>query len=221
MDSSLVVGFDLDQTLVDSGPRIMSCLRAALAEVDVVMDEEVAARQRGLPLDRTLVALTPPEVLAEHGVEDIAARYRAHDRLPAHQGGHPLVGPMPYARAALEALDRRGGRVVVVSAKRQEAIGRVLVWAGLDDLVDVAVGDLFGPDKATALRSAGAVVYVGDHPGDVAAAHAAEVVAVAVATGSHDAAALEAAGADVVLPDLSQLPALLEDGALLARRGAA
>ncbi|MEJ5946235.1 HAD hydrolase-like protein [Pseudokineococcus basanitobsidens] len=201
-----VVGFDLDQTLVDSGPRISSCLRAALAEVDVVLDDAVAEASRGLPLEGTLAALLPagratPEVLA-----DVAARYRAQDRLPDGEGGHPLVPALPHARAALEAVVAAGGRAVVVSAKRTEAVGRVLAWAGLDDLVVAVAGDRFGAQKADALLAEGAVVYVGDHPADLEAARAAGAAGVLVATGAHAVAELEVLGADAVLADLSGFP---------------
>jgi len=201
-----VVGFDLDQTLVDSGPRITSCLRAALAEVGVPLDDAVAEASRGLPLTSTVAALLPAGADPAL-VEDVAARYRAQDRRPDGEGGHPLVGPMPHARAALEAVVGAGGRAVVVSAKRTEAVGRVLAWAGLEDLVASVAGDLFGVAKAGALRAEGAGVYVGDHPADVEAARAAGALAVAVTTGAHGSA--ELADADVVLADLSAFPGWL------------
>lgn len=58
------------------------------------------------------------------------------------------------------------------------------------------------------------IVIIGDTPHDVTCGAALGVRAVGVATGRHDAAALAAAGADVVLPDLADtdraLAALLE-----------
>jgi uncharacterized protein len=107
-----------------------------------------------------------------------------------------------------------------VSAKITHAVERVLADSGLADAVDTVVGGLFGVEKGAALRQAGAGVYVGDHPGDVAAARAAGAVAVAVPTGPHDADALTAAGADVVLTDLAAFSAWYE-GHLLDRRGTA
>ena len=56
------------------------------------------------------------------------------------------------------------------------------------------------------------VFVIGDTPYDVACALSGGAVAVGVTTGPYDRAALEGAGADVVLPDLS------DTGALLARR---
>lgn len=201
-----VVGFDLDQTLVDSGPRISSCLRAALAEVGVAMDDAVAEASRGLPLEGTLAALLPVERATPEVLADVAARYRVQDRLPDDEGGHPLVTALPHARAALEVVVAAAGRAVVVSAKRQEAVARVLAWAGLDDLVAAVAGDRFGVAKADALLAEGAAVYVGDHPADLEAARAAEATGVLVATGAHAAAELDVLGADAVLADLSGFP---------------
>ena len=48
----------------------------------------------------------------------------------------------------------------------------------------------------------GAEVFVGDHLGDITGARAADALAVGVATGPISAEDLQAAGADVVLPDL-------------------
>ncbi|MEO6143233.1 MAG: hypothetical protein ABIP19_04570, partial [Dermatophilaceae bacterium] len=62
--------------------------------------------------------------------------------------------------------------------------------------------ELFAEDKAIALIAEGASIYVGDHPGDMAAARAAKAYAVGVATGANDELALRAAGADLALPDL-------------------
>jgi len=53
------------------------------------------------------------------------------------------------------------------------------------------------------------VIIVGDTPLDVAVAVAGGTRSVAVATGSHDVVALRATAADVVLPDLTELPIVL------------
>ncbi|WP_243708676.1 hypothetical protein [Actinomadura sp. GC306] len=83
-----------------------------------------------------------------------------------------------------------------------------MAYLGLE--VDAVVGGLFGTGKGVALREHGAGAYVGDHTGDVDAARAAAALAVGVATGPFDAAALTAYGADVVLPDLVAFPEWLE-----------
>ena len=79
----------------------------------------------------------------------------------------------------------------------------VLDTVGLESFVNEVVGERFAETKADALRERGALVYVGDHVGDVVGALGAGAVAVAVATGPTSRAALVAAGADLVLDDLT------------------
>ncbi|MFD8656283.1 HAD family hydrolase, partial [Streptomyces mirabilis] len=64
---------------------------------------------------------------------------------------------------------------------------------------------------APAARAQGARFEVGDHTGAVRGARTADAYSVAVATGPCDAAELRAAGADVVLADLTEFPAWLSD----------
>ncbi len=90
---------------------------------------------------------------------------------------------------------------------------------GLDTYVDFEVGaygadhversDLVGWARRQVARRYGVMfgpentVLVGDTPNDVAAAHAGGAAVVAVATGRYPADELTAAGADVVLADLT------------------
>ena len=100
----------------------------------------------------------------------------------------------------------------MVSAKPEPAVRLVLEHVGLQ--ADVVVGRLFAEAKGQALREHGVSVYVGDHPGDVLGAKAAGALAVAVATGPHDGAALTEAGADVVLPGLEPFAGWLAEHVL-------
>lgn len=199
--ASLVVGFDLDMTLVDTRARITASLRATLADVGVLVTDDDIWPWIGPPLGDTLAALAPGRDAAA-----MVAAYRArHDAPDA-----PDVPQLPGAAEALAAVRAHGGRTVVVSAKVTSAVELVLRQCDLSGAVDVAAGSLFGPEKASVLISEGAAVYVGDHPGDVAAARAAGARAVAIPTGPHDGDSLRAAGADVVLPDLLAFPAWLD-----------
>jgi phosphoglycolate phosphatase len=202
-----VVGFDLDLTLVDSAAGIGVTLRAALAA------EGSAARPTdgelhpliGAPLERTVAVVDP--AADAHAVAD---RYRA--LYPAL--GVPATTLLPGVLDAFAAIRARGGRVLVVSAKVEPAVHAVLRHVGLGAppvAPDLVVGGLFAGAKGVRLRQEGADVYVGDHPGDMEAARVAGAVAVGVTSGGADAAALRAAGADVVLPGLEYFPAWLEE----------
>jgi phosphoglycolate phosphatase len=110
---------------------------------------------------------------------------------------------MPGAVAAVEAVRAAGGRPVVVTAKYAPNAQLHLAQVGIDAEVR---GWLWAEAKAEALIEYGASVYVGDHLGDVRGARMAGALSVAVTTGPCDAAELRAAGADVVLSDLTEFP---------------
>ena len=195
----LMVGFDLDMTLVDSRPGIAAAFRALTARTGVHVDGELAVSRLGPPLRTELAHWFPPE-----RVEEAVTLYR--ELYPAY-AITPTV-PMPGAEAALRAVQARGGRTMVVTAK----IGR-LAKLHLDHLglpVDELAGDVFAEQKAVALREHGATLYVGDHVADMAAARAAGIPGVAVATGPCSADELTEAGAYLVLDDLVEFPRALD-----------
>ncbi len=105
---------------------------------------------------------------------------------------------------AVAAVRAAGGRPVVVTAKYGPNARLHLDHVGID--ADLR-GWLWAEAKAEALIEYGASVYVGDHVGDVRGARTAGALSVAVATGPCDADELRAAGADVVLSDLTRFPA--------------
>jgi phosphoglycolate phosphatase len=194
-----MVGFDLDMTLVDSRPGIAAAYRALTARTGVPVDADAAVSRLGPPLRTEIARWFPPE-----RVEEAVTAYR--ELYPAYAITPTL--PMPGAVAALEAVHARGGRVLVVTSK----IGR-LAKLHLDHLglpVDELAGDLFAEEKATALRTHGAGLYVGDHVADMTAAKAAEIPGVGVATGPSSEDELRSAGAAVVLDDLHGFPAALD-----------
>ena len=194
MTAPLTVGFDLDLTLVDSHERIISAYIGALGDLGVEVSRQELTPHLGMPLLHTAAA-----VGAAVDADALVLLYRHYYDEP----GAPRTLPMPGAPEALAAVRVAGGRTVVVSAKFTPAVHEALAEAGLTDLVDVAYGELFAHDKATALVAEGARIYVGDHPGDMAAAHTAGAYAVGVTTGANDEAALLAAGADLAVPNLA------------------
>ncbi|MBQ1022090.1 HAD hydrolase-like protein [Micromonospora sp. D93] len=196
---ALTVGFDLDMTLVDSRPGIAATYRALTARTGVPVDADLAVSRLGPPL-RTEIAHWFPLDQVESAVQVYRELYPAYAITPT------LL--LPGAREAIDAIRARGGRVLVVTSK----IGR-LARLHLDHLgltVDELAGDLFAEQKATALREHGATHYVGDHVADMVAAAAAGVPGIGVATGPCSADELRAAGAEVVLNELTEFPAALD-----------
>jgi phosphoglycolate phosphatase len=199
------VGFDLDMTLIDSRPGIRACYLALAERTGTYIDADLAVTRLGPPLADELINWFPAE-----RVPAMADLYRSM---------YPTIAvaptpALPGAREAVAAVRAAGGRSVVVTAKFEA--NAELHLEHLDIGPDAVVGDLWAERKAAALREHGADVYVGDHVGDVRGARAAGALSVAVTTGPCDAEELTAAGADVVLADLTAFPAWL-DGYLSAR----
>ena len=73
----LVVGFDLDMTLIDSRPGVHASFVALIAETGVFIDPDVVVARLGPPLEQEMRALGP--------------------RRP----GRPTLGPIPRAYAEI------------------------------------------------------------------------------------------------------------------------
>jgi len=194
----LTVGFDLDMTLIDSRPGIAAAYRALSEETGVHIDDALVVSRIGPPLERELAHWFPADQVAVAG-----DRYR--ELYPDH-----AIAPttaLAGARDAVAAVRALGGRAIVVTAKYEPNAKLHLAHLGIEP--DAVVGWLWAEAKGEALREHGAQVYVGDHTGDVRGARAAGALSVAVTTGPCDARELRAAGADVVLEDLTEFPAWL------------
>jgi phosphoglycolate phosphatase len=176
----VLVGFDLDMTLLDTRPGIAATYRALSARTG--LQQEMA---HWFPADEV------PGAIATY-----RSLYLEHAIAPSL--------PLPGAAEAVAAVRAAGVRVVVVTAKHTPLARLHLSHVGLE--VDEVVGDLWAEGKAEPLR--GGLAYVGDHVADVRAARAAGVRSVAVATGPCSPDELRDAGADDVLPDLTRFPLL-------------
>ncbi|MEU7322250.1 HAD family hydrolase [Streptomyces griseoviridis] len=204
--SAPTVGFDLDMTLIDSRPGIRACYQALAERTGTYIDADLAVTRLGPPLADELINWFPAERIPE-----MADLYRSMYPEIAIAASPALPG----AREAIDAVRAAGGRTLVVTAKFEPNAKLHLAHLGLDP--DEVVGDLWAERKALALREHGAAVYVGDHVGDVRGARTAGALSVAVATGPIDADGLRAAGADVVLADLTLFPRWLTEDYLPAR----
>ncbi|MFI5985431.1 HAD family hydrolase [Streptomyces sp. NPDC051555] len=192
------VGFDLDMTLIDSRPGIKATFEVLSVETGTFIDAAAAVTRLGPPLDQELAHWFPEERIAE-----MADRYRAMYPTYAIEPSPAMSG----AREAVEAVRALGGRAIVVTAKYEPNARLHLTHLGIEP--DAVIGSLWAEAKAVALREYGARVYVGDHVGDVRGARTAGALSVAVPTGPCPAPELREAGADVVLADLTELPAWL------------
>jgi phosphoglycolate phosphatase len=189
----LTVGFDLDMTLIDPRPGMIAVLDLLAEETGLPLDGEYFAANLGPPLDSVLLGFgVPPEL-----VPGLVDRFRA--LYPAIVV--PITVALPGAADALAAVRESAGQTLVVTGKYRPNAARHLDALGWS--VDWLVGELWAGGKADAIRRHGATIFVGDHVGDMIGAVAAGAYPVGVLTGSCDEEQLRAAGAELVLPDLT------------------
>jgi phosphoglycolate phosphatase len=195
----LLVGFDLDMTLIDSREGVAATFVALNAELGTTIDGDDLANRLGPTLETEMAAYFP-----DSEIPAVCNRYR---ELYADLGprGSSLL---PGAAEALEAVRACDGRIAVVTAKFEPNAHRCLDAVGL--AADHVVGWRHGPQKGETLRDLGAAVYVGDTPPDIDAARIASAVGIGVATGPWTTAQLLAAGADLVLDSLLGFPGWLD-----------
>ncbi len=202
----LVVGFDLDMTLIDTVAGFAATLQALADELGTTLPVAEMSARLGPPLDLVLA----PHLAAEE-IEPAIARFR---EIYPDTAIAP-TGALPGAAEALAAVRRHGGRVVLVTGKHTPNARLHVEHLGLD--VDVVEGRVWGPGKGEVLSRHGAQLYVGDHVHDVEGARAAGIASVSVATGGSTREELVAAGTDVLLDDLTAFPAWLDDWVLQRR----
>lgn len=202
----LVVGFDLDMTLIDTAPGFRDVLAALGAELGVAFPVEEMTKKLGPPLDLLLEPYLAPDAIAPAG-----------DRFRALYPDHAIVGTPALAGAheAIAAVRAHAGRVLVVTGKYPANARLHLDHLAFD--VDHLEGWVWGVGKADVLRREGATIYVGDHVHDVEGALAAGALSVSVLTGGCTREELLDAGTHVVLDSLHEFPAWLDDHVLELR----
>ena len=201
--------FDLDGTLIDSGPIILASMRhAALTVLGVEVDEiRVRAAIGGPGLAAQMHELDPTRV------DELVDAYRRHNE-PLHE----QLEAFGRMVDVLGDLRERGHRLGIVTAKRRETVRLAFSrFPVLEELTDVLVGaddtDRHKPEPDPVLEALARLeatpdqaAYVGDSPFDVRAAKAAGVFAVAVAWGGiHDEERLAAEQPDALVHEPEEL----------------
>jgi phosphoglycolate phosphatase len=211
--------FDLDGTLVDTAPDLIDALNALFTREGLPPIPADEARtmigagvrpliERGLAYDRR--AFTPAHVDALF--KDYVAHYAAHiaDR----------SRPFPGVEAALDALARRGDRLVVCTNKLEWLSLRLLDALALTPRFATICGqDTYGvqkPDPEVLRRTVAAAggdlahaVMVGDSGTDVRVARAAGIPVVAVDFGYTEVPVAEL-GPDRIISHFDALAAALD-----------
>jgi phosphoglycolate phosphatase len=212
------VVFDLDGTLIHSAPDIAAHLNAVLQEVGVspFTEHEV------LPFIGSGASRLITDAFAARGqhlpardVTRLTARYLEIYR----RDDSPRTVAFPQAADTLATLQRRGLGVAVCTNKPQAISDAVLLRLRLDNYIQAVIGSDSGfgrkPEPGPVWESCRRLgvpvdqaLLVGDTAIDVAAARAAGLPVVVVRHG-YSQKPVEHLGAEAILENLAELPALL------------
>jgi len=198
--------FDFDGTIVDTTELIHESMRRATSEVlGRTLSREALLANVGQSLPRQMELLDPERA------EDLLESYRLHNE-ELHED---LIEAFPNVEASLARLREAGLCLAVVTSKRRFSLEMALdSFPALRDAVDafVIMEDTteHKPHPAPLLKGLELLgdvaphdaAYVGDSPFDVAAAHAAGTLSVAVSWGVFSEEALCEAGPDHLFKDL-------------------
>ncbi|MDP3749397.1 MAG: HAD hydrolase-like protein [Phenylobacterium sp.] len=203
---------DLDGTIIDSQPGILSSCRAALRAL---------GHEPEPSLD--LSALIGPPI--EDGMRWLLERYgddRVAEAVAAYRSDYGQRGlfsspPYPGIVQALTAMRSAGARLILATSKRREFAQRILEHIGFDGFFTAIHGSEAGgaldhkPELISHIAERHALapsdcVMIGDRRHDVAGAHANEMRALGVLWGYGTRGELEAAGADALVCEPAGLP---------------
>jgi phosphoglycolate phosphatase len=222
--ADLLVLWDVDYTLLSAdglGTRLYEIVFREMFGRELPAVAPKAGRtDRAIIMDTlTLAGIPEPRTQVDRFLAVLARQVAAADGTVNSQ-----VHPLPGASAAIAALagESSPGRQIhqsVLTGNMRPLAALKLAAAGLGDHLDLDAGaygdaheiraELVNLARIAASQAYGtdfacsATVLVGDTPLDVAAALATGARVVGVATGSYSAAELAAAGAHVVLTDLT------------------
>jgi pyrophosphatase PpaX len=181
-----IVLFDLDGTLIDSGPMILASMQHA---VRTVLGREIPPDELAVTIGGQGIVAQMNAIDAEHG-EALLDAYREHN-----DGLHETLEAFDDLVAVLPRLKAEGRKLGIVTAKRHRTVDLALErFPGLASVIDVVVAhedtERHKPDPEPVLLAVeklgggpGDAVYVGDSPFDIGAARAAGVYSIAVGWG--------------------------------------
>ena len=181
-----IVLFDLDGTLIDSGPIILASMQHA---VRTLLGREIPRDELGMTIGGQGIVAQMQAIDAEQA-DALLEAYKEHN-----DGLHETLEAFDELLALLPVLKAEGRKLGLVTAKRQRTVALALDrFPVLASVLDVVVThedtSRHKPDPEPvllAVEKLGGIpaeaVYVGDSPFDIGAAKAAGVYAVAVGWG--------------------------------------
>jgi phosphoglycolate phosphatase len=227
----VLVLWDIDRTLVYVGEVDRTAYREAFAEVVGRPAERLPAKGTGVTMPLAIRGLLEDNGVTGREADDLLPRMleAVPLRFAAHSEDVRDLGTvLPGAMQALKAVAAEPDLVSTVLTGNLEANALIKLRVfGMDRYVDATVGGFSSDDAhrpalvAIAQSRAGeqydssfsvdSTVIVGDSLEDVRTGLEGGARVIAVASGTTTAERLAEAGADVVLPDLTDAPRLLQE----------
>jgi pyrophosphatase PpaX len=181
-----IVLFDLDGTLIDSGPIILASMQHA---VRTVLGREIPVEELGTTIGGQGIVAQMTAIDADHA-DELLDVYKEHN-----DGLHETLEAFDELLELLPGLRAEGRKLGIVTAKRHRTVDLALArFPALASSFDVVVAhedtERHKPDPEPVLLAVEQLgglpeeaAYVGDSPFDIGAAKAAGVFAIAVGWG--------------------------------------
>ena len=212
-----LIVFDFDGTLADTREIILQTNQEVQRRMHYpVCDPETIMATVGLPLQECILTMYPDlprEVLPEW----VKVYREVFDSLK----GTIVPTLFPEVRETLAELCRQGRRCTVASSRGSVSLNDFLREMGIAPYISYVLGaedvTLAKPNPEPVLKtlrdmsvSASETLVVGDMPVDIMMGAGAKALTCGVSYGNSDSAALQAAGADFVIDDFSELLSILD-----------
>ncbi len=181
-----IVLFDLDGTLIDSGPIILASMQHA---VRTVLGREIPVEELGTTIGGQGIVAQMTAIDADHA-DELLDVYKEHN-----DGLHETLEAFDDLLELLPGLRAEGRKLGIVTAKRHRTVDLALArFPALASSFDVVVAhedtERHKPDPEPVLLAVEKLggspqdaAYVGDSPFDIGAGKAAGVFAIAVGWG--------------------------------------
>lgn len=201
--------FDWDGTLMDSEAKIVSCMHAAIRDMNFASRSDEQIRNIiGLGFKEALTILYPDKAQL---YEDFVAQYRVYF-LDDKSEASPLFS---HVELLLELLNKNAYFVAVATGKGRQGLDKVLKETSLESYFHVTrcADEAFSKPNPQMLNEimdfvgveANETIMIGDTEYDLNMARNAGCDSIGIAHGVHEASRLQECGPIEIYPDIKEL----------------